>query len=66
VVERSRDGPPIIISVNEPIRQVFGAPLPETELAVIARWIAANRDALLAHWRGETSSRDFLAACRKV
>jgi hypothetical protein len=66
VVERSRDGPPVIMTVNEPVRQVFGAPLPETKLVVIAGWVAANRDALLAHWRGETSSRDFLAACRKV
>lgn len=66
VVDWRSDGPPIIITVNEPVRQVFGAPLPEAELAVIARWIAANRDALLAHWRGDTSSSDFLATCRRV
>lgn len=67
VVEPGRsDGPPIIITVNEPVRQVFGAPLPEAEISVIARWITGNRDALLAHWRGDADSSEFLAACRKI
>lgn len=55
-----------LVTVEEPVRQVHGPEIPPGDLDCVARWIALNREALLAHWYGRTDSLTFCEACKRL
>ena len=55
-----------VVTVEEPVRQVYGPALPADELDRLTQWIALNREALLAHWLGRTSSGELMASCKAL
>ena len=55
-----------LVTVDEPVRQVFGSALSIDDLDRVARWIALNRTILLDHWFSRNDSFDLFEACRKL
>ena len=55
-----------VVTVEEPVHQVYGPALPADELDRLTRWIALNREALLAHWLGRTCSSELIASCKAL
>ena len=55
-----------LVTVDEPVRQVFGPALPVDDLDRVARWIALNRATLLDHWLGRNSSSTLFNTCGKL
>lgn len=55
-----------LVTVDEPVRQVFGPALPIDDLDRVARWIALNRTILLDHWFSRNGSSTLFQACRKL
>ena len=49
-----------LLTVDEPVRQVYGPPLPPDEIALYADWIARHRDHLIANWYGDCDAIDSL------
>jgi hypothetical protein len=54
-----------LVSVRPQPRLLHGD-LSASDLDAVARWIAANRDALVAYWDGRLSTVEFALQIRKV
>jgi hypothetical protein len=57
------------VAIGPPVRAIrngCGPRLTQDELDLLFRWVELNRDMLIRHWNGETSSMDIIEAVKPI